>query len=82
MAHTENMIVVYVSNEEKEQIRNVAKIYGKAMSRYLLDLHLYRVIGYRTRLKVSEREEYNLKNQKKALGPYTPPKPPKHHPQG
>lgn len=43
MAHTENMIVVYVSDEEKEQIRDLAKKYRKSMSRYLLDLHLFRV---------------------------------------
>ena len=42
MAHTQNMIVVYVSDEEKRQIKLSAYINGKSMSRYLLDLYLNR----------------------------------------
>ena len=45
MAHTENSVVVYVDDEEKESIRQEAKKYGKSMSRYLLDLHLNQIVG-------------------------------------
>jgi len=38
--HTQNSIVVYVSNGEKKEINRAAKIVKKSMSRYLLDLHL------------------------------------------
>lgn len=36
--HTQNMIVVYVTDAEKAEIKLSAK--KKGMSRYLLDLHL------------------------------------------
>jgi len=39
MAHTEDMVVVYVNDEEKIEIKNTAKECGKSMSKYLLDLH-------------------------------------------
>ena len=39
VAHTQNSVVVYVSNTEKEEIRDNAKKVGKSMSQYLLDLH-------------------------------------------
>jgi len=45
MAHTQNTIVVYMTNEEKERIRISAKLYSKSMSRYLLDLYLNRSLG-------------------------------------
>ena len=40
ITHTQDSIVVYVLNSEKEQIRKTAQIAKKSMSRYLLDLHL------------------------------------------
>lgn len=45
ITHTQDMVVVYVSREEKEQIRKSSGIVRKSMSRYLLDLHLNRSIG-------------------------------------
>lgn len=39
MAHTERTITVYLSEEEKRQIKLSAFICGKSMSRYLLDLY-------------------------------------------
>lgn len=38
-AHTQNSVTVYVDNNEKEEIRNSAKLRNKSMSKYLLDLH-------------------------------------------
>lgn len=38
--HTQNAVVVYVTNEEKKEIKKTAKECDKSMSRYLLDLHL------------------------------------------
>jgi len=48
MAHTENSVVVYVDDEEKESVRQQAKKQGKSMSRYLLDLHLNQTVGKTT----------------------------------
>ena len=48
-AHTQNMIVVYVTNQEKEEIRLVAKAYAKSMSRYLLDLHFKNIESKRNK---------------------------------
>ena len=45
MAHTENSVVVYVDDEEKESVRQQAKKQGKSMSRYLLDLHLIKPLA-------------------------------------
>jgi len=45
MAHTEKMIAVYVTDDEKERIRKSAKLYRKSMSRYLLDLYINRSLG-------------------------------------
>jgi len=42
-AHTQNSVVVYVSHEEKEDIRNEAKKLGFSMSNYLLNLHLINI---------------------------------------
>ena len=42
-AHTQDAVVVYVSKEEKKEIKTTAKRIGKSMSRYLLDLHLENV---------------------------------------
>lgn len=39
-AHTQDAVVVYVTKEEKKEIKETAKKAGKSMSRYLLDLHL------------------------------------------
>lgn len=38
-AHTQTSVVVYVTTEEKEEIRKFAKMVGKSMSGYLLDFH-------------------------------------------
>jgi len=38
-AHTQNSVVVYTSDVEKEDIREAAKSLSKSMSQYLLDLH-------------------------------------------
>ena len=48
MAHTENSVVVYVDDEEKELICQEAKKRRKSMSRYLLDLHLNQTVGKTT----------------------------------
>jgi len=48
-AHTQNMIVVYVTNQEKEEIRLVAKAHAKSMSRYLLDLHFKNIESKRNK---------------------------------
>lgn len=37
--HTQESIVVYVSFEEKKEIKNIAKFLGTSMSKYLLDLY-------------------------------------------
>lgn len=39
-AHTQDAVVVYVSDEEKKEIKKTAREERKSMSRYLLDLHL------------------------------------------
>ena len=38
-AHTQTVVAVYATFEEKEEIRIFAKNTGKSMSQYLLDLH-------------------------------------------
>ena len=37
--HTQNSVVVYVNNEEKEEIKEMAKSRKTSMSNYLLQLH-------------------------------------------
>jgi hypothetical protein len=39
-AHTQDAVVVYVTRDEKREIKRCAKVAKKSMSRYLLDLHL------------------------------------------
>jgi len=40
VTHTQDSVVVYVTKEEKEDIRKTAREQNKSMSKYLLDLHL------------------------------------------
>jgi hypothetical protein len=39
-AHTQDCIAVYVSKEEKRDIKKTAQRYGLSMSKYLLSLHI------------------------------------------
>jgi len=38
--HTQDCIAVYVTKEEKKDIKKTAQRYGFSMSRYLLSLHI------------------------------------------
>jgi hypothetical protein len=38
--HTQDCIAVYVTKEEKQDIKKTAQRYGLSMSKYLLSLHI------------------------------------------
>lgn len=41
MAHIQTAIVIYVTHEEKADIKKTAKENNKSMSKYLLDMYLH-----------------------------------------
>ena len=41
--HSQRVIAIYTTKEEKEDIKQAAKRCNKSMSKYLLDLHLEKV---------------------------------------